>query len=399
MSTALRSAVPSSPSIPRVRLRGVVRRLDAVPTMHVGAAALIVLVGGLLLSIATTSDPLWWQLHFSQLGTFHDLSAAFFNNTLKVSGMIVVYFAFRVRRDVRRLGRGPVRRGAATIAFLCLNVIGVNLALVGCIPLNTDKDLHDRVAGSMVLGFLALLLTSPVLFHRLGKRMAISTGVALVWLVISIALFVSATINLALFETIACAAMFAWAGMFTHILASAQATAVRAPDAGTPHVVHLAPRRRAHRSSIARRAGSLSSSARAPRPGALGAVSVTEVGRASSTTPPMPLVARALAPAGGLGAFRPEARDTSHATASVVQVPMMPTLTTPPAPASSDRAASTATCAGPVPRRRTVTGPGRVSGSRAALGGSAGERRRSASRRTLPLGPPVAPGAARLLPR
>lgn len=397
MSTALRSVVPSSPSIPRLRLRGVVRRLDAVPTMHVGAAALIVLVGGLLLSIATTSDPLWWQLHFSQLGTFHDLSAAFFNNTLKVSGMIVVYFAFRVRRDVRRLGRGPVRRGAATIAFLCLNVIGVNLALVGCIPLNTDKDLHDRVAGSMVLGFLALLLTSPVLFHRLGKRMAISTGVALVWLIISIALFVSATINLALFETIACAAMFAWAGMFTHILASAQATAVRAPDAGTPHVAHLAPRRRAHRSSIARRAGSVSSSARAPRPGALGAVSVIEAGRASSTTPPVPLVARALAQAGGLGAFRPEARDTSHATASVVQVPMMPTLITPPAPASNDRAASTATCGGPVPRRRTVTG--RVSGSRAALGGSAGGRRRSASRRILPLGPPVAPGAARLLPR
>ncbi|CAN3700787.1 hypothetical protein MMX123_00776 [Microbacterium sp. MM2322] len=373
MSTALRSVVPFFPSIPR--LRGVVRRLDAVPTMHVGAAALIVLVGGLLLSIATTSDPLWWQLHFSQLGTFHDLSAAFFNNTLKVSGMIVVYFAFRVRRDVRRLGRGPVRRGAATIAFLCLNVIGVNLALVGCIPLNTDKDLHDRVAGSMVLGFLALLLTSPVLFHRLGKRMAIGTGVALVWLIISIALFVSATINLALFETIACAAMFAWAGMFTHIVASAQATAVRAPDAGTPHVVHLAPRRRAHRSSIARRA----------------------VGRASSTTPSVPLVARALTPAGGRGAFHPEARGTSRATASVIQSPMTPALTTPPA--STGRTASTATCAGPVPRRRTVSGPGLVSGSRAALGGSAGERRRSASRRTLPLGPPVAPDAARLLPR
>ncbi|PTT20359.1 hypothetical protein DBR36_05945, partial [Microbacterium sp. HMWF026] len=239
MSSALRSAVPASFPVPT--LTGAARRLRALPSLHVGAAALIVLVGGLLLAIATTSDPLWWQLHFSQLGIFGDLSSAFFNSTLKVSGMIVVVFAFCVRRDVARLGRGPVRRGAATVACICLNVVGVNLALVGCIPLNTDKDLHDRVAGSMVLGFLALLISAPIMFNRLGKRMAISTGIATVWLVISIALFVTATINLALFETISCTAMFAWSGMFTHVLASAAAKAtVRAEGAA---VRHLAPRR------------------------------------------------------------------------------------------------------------------------------------------------------------
>ncbi|WP_295784861.1 DUF998 domain-containing protein, partial [uncultured Microbacterium sp.] len=239
MSTALRSAVPAS--FPAPTLTGVTRRLRALPSLHVGAAALIVLVGGLLLAIATTSDPLWWQLHFSQLGIFGDLSSAFFNSTLKVSGMIVVVFAFCVRRDVARLGRGPVRRGAATVACICLNVVGVNLALVGCIPLNTDKDLHDRVAGSMVLGFLALLISAPIMFNRLGKRMAISTGIATVWLVISIALFVTATINLALFETISCTAMFAWSGMFTHVLASGAAKAtVRTEDAP---VRHLVPRR------------------------------------------------------------------------------------------------------------------------------------------------------------
>ncbi len=240
MSTALRSAVPASFPVPT--LTGVTRRLRALPSLHVGAAALIVLVGGLLLAIATTSDPLWWQLHFSQLGIFGDLSSAFFNSTLKVSGMIVVVFAFCVRRDVARLGRGPVRRGAATVACICLNVVGVNLALVGCIPLNTDKDLHDRVAGSMVLGFLALLISAPIMFNRLGKRMAISTGIATVWLVISIALFVTATINLALFETISCTAMFAWSGMFTHVLASGAAKAtVRTEEAPVRHLVPPRP--------------------------------------------------------------------------------------------------------------------------------------------------------------
>ncbi|KEP72732.1 hypothetical protein HR12_40800 [Microbacterium sp. SUBG005] len=70
MST-LRSAVPVSLTTPLVipRLTGIARRMGAAPSLHVGAAALIVLVGGLLLAIATTTDPLWWQLHFSQLGT------------------------------------------------------------------------------------------------------------------------------------------------------------------------------------------------------------------------------------------------------------------------------------------------------------------------------------------
>ncbi|MDR6689936.1 putative membrane protein [Microbacterium sp. 1154] len=352
MSTALRSAVPFSLPVPR--LGGLVRRINAIPTMHVGAAALIVLVGGLLLSIATTSDPLWWQLHFSQLGIFGDISSAFFNTTLKVSGMIVVVFAFRVRRDVRRVGRGPVRRGAATVAFICLNVVGVNLALVGCIPLNTDKDLHDKVAGSMVLGFLALLLSAPFLFHRLGKRMAIGTGIATVWLIISIALFVSATINLALFETISCAAMFAWSGMFTHILASATAATSKQTTTPLASARHTPVRRarlsRARGAALTRPAPSAARPRRLA-PAARPVVDGSPVGSG-----------RALSPAGDIG----------HRPAE---------------PARRSR------------RRVTASRPLRVSASRAARGGSAGARRRSSIRRALPLAPPAAHGAARSLPR
>ncbi|MDQ1082699.1 putative membrane protein [Microbacterium proteolyticum] len=252
---ALRFVDPAHLRIPR--FGGLSRRLAGLPSLHVGAAVLSVLLGGLLLSIATTRDPLWWHLHFSQLGIFGDLSSALFNTTLKVSGAMVVVFALFVRRDILRLGRGPVRRGSATLACVCLNVVGINLALVGCVPLNTDKDLHDRVAGMMVLGFLALLVSAPIMLRRLGARMTISTGVALVWLVMSITLFVTATINLALFETISCGAMFAWSGMLTHtlgnrtVLKSAAAEAdVRAACAGGRRVRRSLPARR--RALIAR---------------------------------------------------------------------------------------------------------------------------------------------------
>jgi hypothetical membrane protein len=198
--------------------------------MQLAALVLIVLVGGILASILTTTDPLWWHLHFSQLGTFHDVSGALFNNTLKVGGVLVVVYAVRVRGELRRLGSRAGRRGAATVALLCLTVIGVNLALVGCVPLNSNKDLHDKVAGMMVLGFAALLITTPVLMHRLNRRLAISTALVFVFLFAGAWLFVTATINLALFEVIAFAAMFGWSGIFTWMLSRAGVAAVAAEE-------------------------------------------------------------------------------------------------------------------------------------------------------------------------
>lgn len=222
------------------------QRLGAVPTMHVAGLVLVVLVGGILASILTTSDPQWWQLHFSQLGTFHDLSGGLFNNTLKVGGMIVVVFAVRVRRDLVRLGRTAARRGAATMAQICLTTVGVNLALVGCIPLNTIKSLHDNVAAMMVLGFSALLLTSPVLLHRMPKRLLLTTVSAFVLLFAGAWLFVDETINLALFEVIAFAIMFAWSGVFTHCLAlrTAQLAPVGTMDATEPTSASTSDERR-----------------------------------------------------------------------------------------------------------------------------------------------------------
>jgi hypothetical membrane protein len=251
MSIAVRQTVPSalpfsSPRAVVATVRRLARRADALSTMHLAALVLVVLVGGILASIVTTTDPLWWQLHFSQLGTFHDVSGALFNSTLKLGGVLVVVYAVRVRRDLRRLGRGAGRRGAASVAFLCLTVIGVNLALVGCVPLNSNKDLHDKVAGMMVLGFAALLITTPVLLHRLGRRLAVSTVLVFVFLFAGAWLFVTATINLALFEVIAFAAMFGWSGIFTHAVAGAATRAVEVPAseaAATSAPAHVASRR------------------------------------------------------------------------------------------------------------------------------------------------------------
>jgi hypothetical membrane protein len=216
MSIISRSvAVPPALTAP---LGKAVSTLKRIPTIALAAAALCSMLGGILLSALTTTDPLWWQEHFSQLGTFHNLSAAFFNGGLILAGGLVVLFAVRVWGDIARLGPKGGFRGAATVAFVCLSVIGVNLSLVGMVPMNTDQSLHDRVAGSMVLGFLGLLITSPIMLHRLPRRLLWATAAVFAWMATAIGLFVTATINLTLFEVLGFTAMFTWAGIFVFCL-------------------------------------------------------------------------------------------------------------------------------------------------------------------------------------
>lgn len=416
MSAVLPSVDPEELLIPRLgglsrRLAAVLplhRRVAALPSLHVGAAVLSVLLGGLLLSMATTSDPMWWQLHFSQLGIFDDFSSALFNTTLKVSGLMVVAFALFVRRDIRRLGRETVRRGSATLTCVCLNVVGINLALVGCVPLNTDKDLHDRVAAMMVLGFLVLLVSAPVMLRRLGARMALSTGIALVWLALSIALFVTATINLALFETISCGAMFAWSGMLTHTLGAVTVRAERRADT-TDRALACGPRRRPRLRVAARRVRLAVSSLPRPIPRRIRLVASTATSRATVdrrhrgdgrpagsarvTPTPLSLAARRLPPLdGGRAARRPVPGGAGTRTVT----PGRSTNPRTVIPASRRRyPLGEGPPRGSAPRRRRGLRRGPVSAARGARDGSPDDRRGPMTALRLRHARPDAPGGAR----
>ncbi len=103
----------------------------------------------------------------------------------------------------------------------------MNFALLGCVPLNVDKPLHDKVAAGMVLGFVGLLLTTPVVLRRMPRALHLSSLVAFAYLFAGAWLFVTGTVNLALFEVVAFSAMFGWTGILT-----ASLTAVRTPAPG-----------------------------------------------------------------------------------------------------------------------------------------------------------------------
>lgn len=245
---SFRAAFADAGSIPplRARARSGLRALLGASPLQLALVALTVLLTGIGIAIISSSDQQWWRLHFSRLGTFHDASGAFFNGTLIVGGTLVALFARAAGRDLRMLEGTAVRRGSGLVARVLFTGVGVNLALVGCVPLNVNRFVHDNVAAGMVVSFAGLLFSSPILLHRMPRRMLLATGGVFVYLFAGGWLFVTAQINLALFEVIAFSAMFSWSGVFVMCLIRAAAAssqdvapaaavvAAERPDTGAP---------------------------------------------------------------------------------------------------------------------------------------------------------------------
>ncbi len=290
----------ADPTPPRVRLHRAVRGLLQADALRLAVLALTILLTGLGISIATTTNPQWWRLHFSQLGTYGDASAMFFNGTLILGGSTVLLFARAAARQLRPLEGTHLRRGTAVTARILFSVVGANLALVGCVPLTTNGFVHDRVAAAMVLGFAGLLLTSPFMMHRFPKRLVLTTGFVFVGLFAGAWVFVAGTINLALFEVIAFSAMFGWSGVFLSALAACGAPATTAEPAASAHA-SAAPEiiARAEASGTEPRGATGAGAVEIRTPAGPAASSAHRVPRRSRASR-MPVRRRRVAPAGAL---------------------------------------------------------------------------------------------------
>lgn len=117
----------------------------------------VFLVEGMLASMLTASDPLWWHEHLSALGATRDISSLAFNVTIIVAGVLVTTLARAATAD--RTSRNPA--GMARVR-LCLILIGVFLALVGVFKVDTFFLLHTGFASGMAVVFGVLVIRLPV---------------------------------------------------------------------------------------------------------------------------------------------------------------------------------------------------------------------------------------------
>ena len=208
------------PLVPVRRAPRPVALLRDSTASQIGLATAALLAVGLLISIVTTPDPLWWQLHFSRLGTFAVFSGYVFNSTIVLTGVGVVVFAQRLHREMKRHSGTPLlaNRRAATVVPLLVAVLGIHLSFVGVIPVSTNEFLHDRASTGAVLAFIAILASSRWMLrgmHQILGRVSRRIGLGLV---ATVAPYIAGFINLAAFELIVFAQVFYWLLLFARTL-------------------------------------------------------------------------------------------------------------------------------------------------------------------------------------
>ncbi len=238
--------------IPGIRLRALTARTTAA---QVGFATAALLSIGVLLSIATTPDPLWWQLHFSRLGTFSVFSGYVFNSTIVACAVGVVAFAACLRVEmVRHAGTAVLtNRRSAVFVPLLVALLGINLSLVGFFPQNTNEFVHDRGSTGAVFCFTLILMSSRWMLRGMHVAVSRVTRRIGVGMVVTIAVYIAGFINMAAFELIVFSQVFFWLLFFARNIG--RPARALPPPRERPATGQDAPHRRCRPARPPRRSG------------------------------------------------------------------------------------------------------------------------------------------------
>lgn len=169
----------------------------------------VFLVEGILASMLTASDPLWWKDNLSALGMNDDLSSLAFNLTLIVAGIIVTTLSRYATTGIptsNPVGIGRVRT--------CLIVVGIFLGLVGVFPVDRFFVIHTAVASGMVVAFGVLVIR----LHRWipgMPRVFLLLGIVFIAVILVLAIFFAVGYyTLTAVELVAGILVFSWIIVF-----------------------------------------------------------------------------------------------------------------------------------------------------------------------------------------
>lgn len=194
--------------------------VSRMTTQRMSSLLMAFIVIGTLTAMLTTPDPEWWTVHFSQLGTFDDLSSFVFNGTLIAGGLLVTTFAVYIANDMETLLAAGVLqnpRGSRTVSILFV-IMGIMLAGVGIFPVDFSLLLHNLSATGMAIMFLVLLIAGPRLLRGMPRTYFLSSWAFLAATLASVVLFVVGYFSLTAFEIIVFALIFGWIAVFIRFL-------------------------------------------------------------------------------------------------------------------------------------------------------------------------------------
>jgi hypothetical membrane protein len=169
----------------------------------------VFLVFGVLASMLTASDPLWWKDNLSALGMTNDLSAKTFNLTLIVAGILVTTLARYATKGIPT----PHPHGVTAVRT-CLVIVGIFLGLVGVFPVDRFFALHTAVASGMTVAFAVLVFAMHRWIPGMSRTFLLLGYVFVAVIVVLAVFFAVGYYTLTAVELVAGVVVFTWIILF-----------------------------------------------------------------------------------------------------------------------------------------------------------------------------------------
>ncbi|AVK60842.1 hypothetical protein C5Z25_03335 [Lactobacillus sp. CBA3605] len=169
----------------------------------------LVIISGVVISMAVNDQRYWWHHNLSFLGTTDASSGWQFNATLILSALLMLALIDYLFVSLRRTF--PKSRQLFVLRAL-LTLTAVDLGLVGVFPNNVAYHaLHDQVAIFLVYFIIALIVGIRWLLPQISKDfLYLSDGVGIALVVAAVLFQVVGYFSLTVFEMVAFVMAFGW---------------------------------------------------------------------------------------------------------------------------------------------------------------------------------------------
>lgn len=167
---------------------------------------------GVLSSMLTAEDPLWWQKNLSALGMGEGISGFAFNFTLIVAGFIVTIVASFATKQLEIAASEKSAKSRRRVMLLQggLVLMGILLACVGLFPVDENMAVHNSVASGMLTVYAALIIGMKYFVPAISRAFLVLGFVFLGVIVVAAVAFLRGYYNLTATELIAAFLIFAW---------------------------------------------------------------------------------------------------------------------------------------------------------------------------------------------
>lgn len=172
--------------------------------------AAMTLAAGSIASMSLTGTGSWWALNFSTLGTTDDAAAFSFNAGAVLSGLAMVLLARTLTNGLAAPRFGASDAGIRVLR-VCIVMLGLCLAGVGLVPIDTATDVHNAFALGAAVCFALPALCLRLLVRGAPRRLVVLSIAFVAVEVVAMVLYDGLHLfSLTVFEIVAFSLIFIW---------------------------------------------------------------------------------------------------------------------------------------------------------------------------------------------